>query len=333
MRLKSYDAVTIEMPRLRVTDDEVERRLANIVAQIPTYNDGEGREVVEAHDRIRARVTMEEEGMAMKGFDDAALTITVGDGFLPQAFSDNLLGMRQGERKDFSFALAALGSEDESDVSSQVNAHVEVLSLDKRIQPELSDEWVSAHISRFGTVEGLRADVVEELMRDRRSRYDVEKRKRCGLALATRVEGAPSADEIARAVSGVEANFERTLVQERKTKAEKLEELGWDDDRLDRYFQQEATMIVVQGMAVQAMADHLEMEVSQDDVDRVLHRNFASEEEAGKQMAAPGGKRRITEMARFEKTLDYVVDNARVVETDEQEAVRRSPRDAPNPFM
>lgn len=315
MELTSYEPLNVPMPKMMVTDKQLNERIASIMAQIPTYIDQED-SLVELHDKVNAVVTMRENGKPMQGLEKAPLTITVGDGFFPLAFAEGLIGMRRGEKKTIEYQLAGIGTESEDDLSSNIEATVSIELIRKRVDPELSDEWVKRVLPRFSTVEEFCDDVEARLTEEMNKAREEMLRERCSVLLAQRLKEMPTIEEVESAAASVRASFERDCIKEGKERAQKASEMGIPEDQLEIAFHQAGAMAVAQGKAIAAMADYWNIQPTQKDLDTTLQKHFGNDQQAKAKFDTEEGRGKLTEMARCELALEAVIEDATVFEQE-----------------
>ncbi|HIW75200.1 MULTISPECIES: hypothetical protein [Gordonibacter] len=316
MELTSYEPLHVPLPKMAVTDAQLDERIASIVAQIPTYAN-QTDALVELHDKVNALVTMRENGEPMPGLEEASLTITVGDGFFPQEFAQGLVGMKCGETKTFEYQQAGIGTESEDDLSSTIEATVTIESIRKRVDPELNDEWVKRFVPRFSTVEEFRADVEARLVEEMDKKREELLRERCSVLLAQRLKEKPTDEEVESAAINVRASFERDCMKEGKDRAQKASEMGIPEEQLEAFFHQAGTMAVAQGKAIAAMADYWNIQPTDKDLDETLQKHFGNDKQAKARFDTEEGREKLIEMARCELALDAVITDAIVFEQEE----------------
>lgn len=312
-KLSSYEPVSVSMPVEKVTDDQVEQEMQRVARQVPTYADagGANADEVAPHDKVRVRVTWLDDGKPMKGFDDAKLTITVGDGFMPLDFAQGIVGMKVGDHKEYEFAMAAKGAEDENDKSQVIQAKVDLLEIRKRTQSKLDDAWVKKFAPNMETVEEMRVKVRKQL-EDKLSKKRIQQqRAMCSAALARRLEGAPSDEAINRALAGVRADFEKMCVDRGITREQYLKQANQTEEQFNESLAQQAAEVAAEGEALEAMADHLDIQVSQEELDAAAEKNLKGNPLAWRNYQQNGdADGKVLRIARCEKALDYVSSHA-----------------------
>lgn len=335
MALYDYGPVTVPMPKSVVTDGQVNERVNSIVSQIPVFEDIEG--AVERDDKVTVRITMRENGVAMKGLENADLTLTVGDGFFPEGLVDGLVGMKAGEAKHIEWQAAAIGAQNEDDLTSSMDADVELLTLNKRVKPAMTDEWVKAHIPRCDSLDDFFSSVRADLEKAAEEERANLKRERVQLMLAQRIKEPPSVEEIDRSIQGAREEFSKAAAMKGQTDAQLAAEMGMDEERLEAVFEQQGAMIAAVGKAIKEAADHFDIEVSDDEINEVVKKNLGDDPSVISNYQQGDAREQVKQMARYEKMLDRYVNEA--IEIDEE--VLNSSREAamegnespyPNPF-
>lgn len=305
------------MPEKAVDEEEVNKQVNEIVNRIPCYADVTD-QAVAADDKAKVRLTMRENGAVMGGLDGLEMTMSLGDGFFPKALTDGMVGMMPGETRHIEWSGAGLGAQEEDDSSSSFDADVEVISVRKRVKPDMTDEWVAAHIPRCSTLEEFFADVRKQLQDKSDETWNATLRDRSAIVLAQRLTEMPPQIIVDRAIEGVKSDFELGCAREGKIRSEKAAELGLDEAQLDEMLEQQGRLVAAQGEAVRLMALHLGIEPDQNDLDRALKSAYPEEADAKRFLDQPGSHEKLVELARYELALDFVTENAKIV--DEEEA-------------
>ena len=325
MKLASYDPFTIPMPKKEVDEAQLAAKVNEIVSRIPYYADS-ATEAVGADDRVKVRLTMAENDTPLKGLDEAELTLTVGDGFFPEPFYQGIIGMKLDEFREFSWQ--------EDDGVRNMSAAVRVLSLRKREKPPMDDAWVAAHIPRCSTLEEFFESVRGQLQEETDKSWRELLSERCKVALAQRLETPPSAEDIERAVQGVQANFKRQMAAEGKIKSQIAAEQGIDESQLDAVLTQQGVMIAAQSVALKAVADHFDLQVTSQDIETSLNANFSQDDPARRRFETDEGKADIEEIALQEKALAYALEHlVQIVEERPGQSFGSPARPYPNPFQ
>lgn len=267
--LSSYDTIEIELPSEEVTDEEVEDQIEAVRHRYE--------ETVDADDDA----VIEEGGFAdlsMEAYDDAGEAISVlsatkrlyglGMGLLPETFDAELLGLKKGDKKEFTIEMpedVPVMLLSQADKTKNIKFEVSIDSVKDTVLPELTDAWVSATIG-METVEEFRKMVRESIEFQKRDYLPRLKEKAILTQLADRLEGEvpqPLIDD-----------HEARLLQEFFTQ---LQNSGVT---LDMYLMQEnltpeefkndvkmqAADLAKEDMALDAWARHAEMVVTPEEV-------------------------------------------------------------------
>lgn len=313
LKLSSYAPVRLTVTRKQVTKADVDKQIEQLASSIPDYAATE--EPAKNGDKVVARISLVEAGEPMKGWDNLELPFRLGDGFVFDGVADGIVGMRPGETKDFEFEVPAVGgaSDEDDPEMNKVEAHVELLEVNGASKAEITDEWVARNGGKANTVSELRAQLEKQLQDQNDQEFQNQARDYCSAVLGSRLVGQVPDEDIARSKKGVRSQFESMLVQQQMTEDQFMEQQGLDRDGLDRQFEQQAHQTAAIGIALELMAEHLGVEVTDEDLEAVF-------QQAGKKVPAKdalagylkdGGKREnIERIARCQKALDAVVAQA-----------------------
>lgn len=313
LKLSSYDPIRLTIARKQVGDKEVDQQIEQLSNSIPDYAATE--EPAKNGDKVVARISLVEEGEPMKGWDGLELPFRLGDGFVFDGLTDGIIGMRPGETKDFEFEVPAIGSDTDSDDPdmNKVEAHVELLEVNGASKAEITDEWVAKNGGKANTVAELRAQLKKQLQDQSDQQFDEQARDYCSAVLGIRLVGQVPDEDIARSKKGVKSQFQNMLVQQQITEDQFMQQQGLDRDGLDKQLEQQAHQTAAIGIALELMAQHLGVEVTDADLEAVFQQ--AGKKVSGKDALAgylkEGGKREnIERIARCQKALDVVVAQA-----------------------
>lgn len=155
LELSSYDPVQLQVPDFQITDDTVadyiEREIESKAKLIP---DDEAVVVFENSD-VLVTVATNKAGMTVGPLTATAANYRLGSGVLPKIFDEKLLAMKPGDVEDFEFDLTSknfIGL----DVTEHMSTHLELHSILKRENVELTDRWVKDNIPGAHDVDSYR---------------------------------------------------------------------------------------------------------------------------------------------------------------------------------
>jgi trigger factor len=235
------------------------------------------------------------------------LVVELGSGRLVEEIERALTGASQGETKEVEFELAD---------GSTGTATVEVKELKQKVLPPLDDELAKA-ASEFDTLEELRADIERRLREVLEEEAETQFRSAAvdRLVEASNVQvGGPLVEARTRELlNGLGRSLER-----RGISAEAYFQLsGQTADELVERMGAEAALSVARELVLEAVADQLGLEVSDEEIEELIREQAALQgddaDEALKQVFADGRHELLRSDLRLRKALDRVAADAKRV--------------------
>ena len=235
------------------------------------------------------------------------LVVELGSGRLVEEIERALTGASQGETKEVEFELAD---------GSTGTATVEVKELKEKVLPPLDDELAKA-ASEFDTLEELRADIERRIREVLEEEAETQFRSAAvdRLVEASNVQvGGPLVEARTRELlNGLGRSLER-----RGISAEAYFQLsGQSADELVERMGAEAALSVARELILEAVADQLGLEVSDEEIEELIREQAALQgddgDEAVQQVFADGRQEILRSDLRLRKALDRVAADAKRV--------------------
>ena len=240
-----------------------------------------------------------------KGETQRDYVVELGAGRLVDEIEQGLLGMQVGETKEITFELA---DDSTASVSATIN------EIKEKILPPLGDDLARA-ASEFDTLARLRADIEAGIREQLQEQSDAAFRTAAvdRLAEASAVEAAgPLVESRTRElVSGLVQSVERRGVSFDTY----LALTGASAEELVARMREEAQRSVARELVLDALADELGIEVSDDDVEALV-REQAAEDEADAdilRLREGGGFEQLREDLRLRQALDRLADEVQPI--------------------
>ncbi|MDR0501105.1 MAG: hypothetical protein LBG97_07720 [Coriobacteriales bacterium] len=306
--LKSYDPVTVRLPKPVVTEAEIDAQLVAL-AENNAQSMADDDACVQANSEIVIGIETKHKE---SGEQNSILTAPkrvykLGDGFLPAEFDEALIGMKAGESRTFDFNLPGIEGSEPTPVTTTVT----LTQVNKRVIPAITDAWVEANIPEAKNVEGLRKMVHEQGTEYKNKEFENQKFFMAASELATRFIGSIP-DEIyehtrANMIQGLTAS----LQQQGMTIKQYLEQMGMDEQQFSMQLMMQVRESLRQGFALDALARHLKLTINKDDYEDALKRIAPNNvEEARKEYEQSGRTYLINEAALRTKANKWLYDNA-----------------------
>ncbi len=305
-----YGGLVVTVPGVEVTDEEIE-------AQIDRVREQSGElEVVGRPARDGDYVTIDLHGTRPDAddLDVEDYLYEVGSGSDIAGLDDQLRGSSVGDILQFSAAIPA------GDAKAQTTSfRVLVKEIKQKVLPEPTDAW-AAEASEFDTVAGLRQDMGTKLRQIKVMQAQMALRNNALEALVELVQDDPPEALIDTEVRERLHDLGHRLEQRHISLEQFLAASGRNRDSLLAELQAEAARAVRADLALRALADAENMEVSDEDLDRVV---ADMAEQAGttgadlrRRLDRAGRLPAVRSDQRKAKALEWLIDHVALVDEE-----------------
>lgn len=310
--LSSYGPVEFNAPASEVSEEAIDEEIAQMRAQGARFSESQDDGPVCKGDAVDLSLETEHDGEKVDGLCFETRAYVTGAGNMPDEFEDNVVGMRPGETKTFTYKGVAGVDGDGEALYGDYTSTVCVRSKLERRLPEIDDAWVRANVSGCGGVGELRARIRERMAvqaGDERRHY---LNYLAASKLAERFEGhiPDAAYEAVR--EQLQAELEDSARQAGMGRDEFLQEQGMNEQQFGVRMILEAHERLAQSIALDAMARHLGFEVSEQDLEEFykVQAPAGHEGEYRRKIEQSGHMYLARQGALRLKTSTYLVENA-----------------------
>lgn len=320
VELNDYKGVEVTRRVRPVGDDVVERIVENLRERSASLQPVEEDRGAQNGDTVSIQFHgkfVGEGENAEEDFDAEDDVVLGGPNMLPE-FTDNLLGIKADEERAFSVTYPAeFGTPSLAGRTIEYTARATDLRYTEL--PEMNDEWVQSVDDEAKTVAELRQLI----------------RQRVETAARLESDGRLRDELIGKLVAANPFELPATLVerQAQETLRATLYEMmsrGFDPRRADLPLEalREATRERAErelrgSFLIDQVARDAQIEVSAEDEEAEVQRLAAASEQTPEQVRAAltkeGGERSIADRLRVRRTLDFLVENARIVDGEWRE--------------
>lgn len=316
--LSSYDPVEVALPQPQATEGEIADQIDALCEHYYHFEPAPANTKIKAESTASLKVVAtDDKGEDLPFASMESMQYTIGSGLYPAAFDEQIMGLKKGDTKQFAIDVpeeptaytAGLNGKTE-----QLHLDVTVLSLLKKIKPELTDEWVKEEFG-FETVAELRERIVESVEQQKADIIPRLKENNCLRALCERLEGEPPEDMVTDNESEILKDFFKRLQDQALTFDAYLMQAGIDAAQFREDIKLQATDMAKEDLALDAVARELGIEISEDDVIEEFEKSGAQNPKALYEEWRNGGRLYLVRagLAR-QKALDHIVENAIVTE-------------------
>ncbi len=251
-------ALTIEVDPIEVTDEDVDTELQNLRARFGTLT-GVDRPV-ENGDFVSIDLSASVDGKEVPDAKTEGLSHEVGSGQLIEGLDDALVGLREGETKVFTTTLAA-----GEHAGQEAQVTVTVKSVKERELPEPDDEFAQL-ASEYDTIDELKASLREQVERVKRVQQAEQIRDKALETLLDQID-IPLPEKVVQAqIDDTVHNAIHSLDHDEDAFARALEAQGSSRDEFDKDNKENSERAVKTQLVMDAIADHLNIQVGQNDL-------------------------------------------------------------------
>ena len=269
LELSSYEPVEIDMPAEGASDAEVDDQIDQLREHYYDYEDAAAATKVKEDSYL---------DLGMKATDDAGEDIAsltsptrlygLGTGLFPAAFDAELVGMKKGQKKEFSIDVPAeptVMTQPLMGKTSKINFEVEVQAVKNKVLPEVTDEWVKDTLG-FENVADLRTRVADSILEQKEEVLPRIKENQCLSKLADLLQGDVPEAMCEEAETSLLQDFFQQLQRQGVSFDAYLKQQGITPDRFKEDVKAQAADMTKQDLALDAWARHYNMEVTDEDV-------------------------------------------------------------------
>lgn len=308
LSLSSYDPVEIETADVEVTGDLVDARIAELLEAHAEYAPAPARPVVPG-DCVRVDIATMSGGKTVPRLTGKGMVLELSDGSMPQSFVDGLVGTDVGQTRVVDYVVRRPRAISDDDVD-RYRATVAVLGQLEKTVPELSDDWVDAHIEaassvaefREGVASGLAAEVAH-FNRDTHARL-------ANIELEKRLVGTVPDAFYQASRAGLMDKLERQLAERGQTLDEYLEQERMNEEELSVQTFIKAAENLRQGFALEALFDGRGMSLAESDLAYACEQAFGKGSYDPEELKGTGKFRLVESAAKRMVALNWLADTA-----------------------
>ena len=312
--LVSYDPVTVKVPRFEVAEIEIDQQLYYIAESCAEYVEDENAEIGTNSEVAFAIETTDVDGKPVKMLTAERRVYRLGEGYLSEEFDKNLLGLKVHDVKTFDFDIPDFKPDDSADATMPmvtVTTTVTIKQVMKRVIPAITDAWVQANIPDSKDVDGLR-----ETIRAKGTAYKAQQQEKAKLyavpaELAKRFEGTIDDELYEFTARNLRARIQEDLRQQGISLEDFLKQQHLDEQSFAMQIMLQTRETLRQGFALDALARHLKLTVTDKDIENTLEAIAPdNKEEARMRFEGSGHIYLLTEAALRDKANKWLCDTA-----------------------
>ncbi len=263
--LTSYEPIVIHRNAYTVTDDMVEARVKEIVAQAPKDVEETSRKVAGPKDLIKIAVHVDCGGKEIPALCSDEQNFVLGGGSMPIGFDRGIVGIGVGEEREFDFDAPSL-DDPAAQKEASYHAKVKLLAVLREVEPVLNDEWVSNKILLCKTVDDLYERTRVELQKKADQMGESDLVEQAAAAVAERFEGKIDDVWYEQTHEDLMRTYEEQAKSVNMSLDAMISEQGMNRETFNMMTMMQVRDMLKQGFSLDAWARHYGLEATDEDV-------------------------------------------------------------------
>ncbi len=312
--LTSYEPVKVKLPEKReVGSKDVTAYLDGMAEELSTWENDPTREAVSDGDHVSLNLDATADGREFKPLTGRHLPYVVGSGAISPEFDTNLVGMKPRERRDMSVSVA-LPDEQGGIAYQVVQLKVQIDEIQRRVPAKIDDVWVATNMPEAQTLLGLRSRIRTLLEREAEAAYHDELMVLCAEELATRLVGDPDERYVEKMRDELISQYIEDLHRSGIDYQQFVSQPGFDVNLWEKSMLEEADHALRRGLALDSLADHLDIQLEEADIAKVVSAMAPGhEEEVLATMVETGQMPKMCEIALRTRANEWLADHVQSV--------------------
>jgi trigger factor len=333
VKLAGYAGLRVTIPSPTLAEEDVRAQLdrlrTNFGELVPVDRP------VRDGDHVTIDLTIGRVGAEDSGNSSEDLLYEVGSGNFGAELDDHLRGAAKGDTLEFTVDVKRSKVEGVDDAEAggrKLTYQVVVKDVKEMILPEVTDEWAS-EASEFETVEELRADIEKRLTVVKRAQSQAALRSQAIDAVADLVQEDPPEALVNEEITHRAHELENLLRQQGLSVGQYLTAREISQDELITELRFQAVQAVKADLALRAVADLEDIEVTDEDVDaeivRLADRFDSQPDQVREQLEDTEQMAAVRSDVRKGKAIEWLVDHIEAVDPQGQPIDRALLEEAP----
>jgi trigger factor len=316
VKLGQYKGLELKRPKTEVTDEEIDKVLERLRISQAKYIPVD--RPVEKGDFIVFDFESFEDGKPLENGKGENFPLEVGSGAFGEDFENQLVGVAKDEQKRIAVTYPEDFSAKEL-AGKEIEFDVKVKDVKLRELPELDDDFAK-DLGEHETLEKLKADLTERLEKDMKERIANFLRDQAVLKI--------TADSEVEIPPKLGAKIAASLFEEetRRMAGEGVshEQIAAQQEKISEFAENEAARQLKLTFVTDEIAKQEDLSVSDEELNERLEQMAEESGTRGSELReyfkSERVRERYRERLRLNKILDFVVDNAKIVDIDEAQA-------------
>lgn len=329
--LTSYDPVEIEMPGEEATEEEIQQQIDQLRDYYVTMEDAPASAKIAENDYAEIAVeATDQDGNEIESLTTDSRLHGLGVGIYPPSFDEQLVGLKKGDKKSFDYDI---DDEDvsiiatSSDGAEKVHFEIEIKAVQKKVLPEVTDEW--AEQTGFESVADLKERVAESITQQKKEALAQYKETECLYALGERLKGDLPEAMVESTESELLSRFFQQLQQQGMSLDSYMKQQNLTSDQFKEDVRKQAEDVTKQDLALDAWAREKKFEITGKDITEEFMRSGAEDPKALEADWRKNGRLHILrEQMLRQRASQELLDTAVITEPKEEKEDKKAEKKA-----
>lgn len=310
VKLGKYKGIELKKKEYNVSDEEIDHEISHMAERNSRLVTVEDRPVEE---KDIAVIDFEGfvDGVAFEGGKAENHELEIGSKTFIPGFEDQIIGMKVDEERDinvkfpeeyFSKELAG------KDAVFKVKLH----GIKRKELPEIDDEFAK-DVSEFDTLKELKASIKEKLEEENKNKEKYETEDEAIKKVCDQVELEIPSGMIETEIDNMVKDVEARLSYQGLKLDQYLKMMNKSEEEFRKEFEEQAGKSVKSRLVLEAISKDAKIEVSEEEIAEKIKEmatNYGRKEE--ELMKNEELREYLTNNMKAEKTIKYIVDNAKI---------------------
>lgn len=313
--LKDYLGVDVEKEKNSVTEKDVLDRIEQIRQGNGNLTSIEEDRAIQKEDHAVLDYEAFEDERPVDDMKATNFPLKVGSNDFHPQFEEGLIGLKKGNEKEISVTFED-GYYNSKIAGKTLNFKVKAIDIKEMVLPELTNEFVKTLGADFKDLEDLKSKVHEMTMDQENNRIDNEMKQRLLKKISDSVDFEFPQILVESELNYALENFKQNI----ERRGASLEQAGITEEKLRADFRPASEIRVKEMLVLEQIAKTDNITVEDEDLAKGYEDMAASmglEPDMVRQYyEAKGMNESLREKLIGEKTLNYLIDNAKVIEVE-----------------
>lgn len=173
VKLGEYKGVSVDVPAVEVTDEELNSKIQSILVANPEYVEVD--RAAQKGDIVNIDYVGTQDGVEFAGGSATGFDLTLGSNRLIDGFEDGLIGVKKGEKRELNLTFPE--NYDEAALAGQAVVFDVTVNAVKEKHDAVLDNAFVQRVSPFKTVEEFEEDTKADLLTEKQRQVDSQKQQ------------------------------------------------------------------------------------------------------------------------------------------------------------